>query len=217
MRRNMKRNELLRLAEQSSGHFVCELINGDGQMRRIEFQHILGDESSPELLQLLENYIGDLPELLNLYRICGELKLYWDPVSDDSAYIIGSCARWQSFHDGMMSWVGILSDTEKAELLPVWFENALVFGEIPQSGDYLLIAGDGDEKGKIYRFYHDGFEFVRFASSVGEMIEKMFTLDADHLLDIATDIRFMEMKEPYEQWWIKEYVRNDGVRVSSDA
>jgi len=68
----------------------------------------------------------------------GSLRLYSEPVSGESAFYIGAPPQWQHLDEDLRCWEG-LSEQEEEEPLPSWVDDCVVFGEIPGSGNYLMM------------------------------------------------------------------------------
>ena len=192
-----------------SGAFLCEAIDFEDNTKIVEFSHVLeppiGGSEFPE--------VGDVSEF---YSLIGSLTLYACPESDEAAFYIEHPSQWKSFEEGFADWVDTLGEDEQEEALPSWFGAHKVIGEIPASGNYLLLVTGKDEAGAVYEFEHDGFEFIKLGRSIEEFVLKAIDPDPDALSQIASHMRFVSSASD-QQWWIKELHHDFGkVVISAD-
>jgi hypothetical protein len=92
----------------------------------------------------------------------------------------------------------------------------LVVGEIPRSGNYLLVSSTGTRAGLVFEFEHDGYEFIELGASLPEFVAKMLDLDARQLTNIASHLRFTLPNEK-RQWWIQELQDNRGNIIRTEV
>jgi hypothetical protein len=153
-------------------------------------------------------------KLKDFYETFGSLHLYHHAPSDCSAIYIGEPKEWAEFADRFAGWVDILDEYERAELLPEWIDNCVVIGEVPYSGNYLLMPTLGEHAGYIFEFEHDGFEFIEEAQDIEAYIEAMLNPDGARLVNMAGHMRFIE-EDPLDQWWILDMKDNRGGFVTT--
>lgn len=193
----------LRSSVQShSGTLRCERIGAPQHTKLVSFAHRLG-EPAPDVPV---PGVGRLRDFLDTF---GSIVFYADEVSGDAARYLAPPAQWPGLGEDFRDGVDGLDEEERAELLPPWVEGCLVIGEVPQSGNYLLMPLKGEETGAVYLFDHDGFEFTRQAGDLIEFVERMLAPDDALLTDIASHMRFIEA-DPMVQWWIRELQDNRG-------
>lgn len=204
----MRLVEIQKLVNEHSGEFLCEQIHNESLTKLVAFKHRYDPpvSSSDDL---------DIGKLKEFYETFGNLLLYFDEKSGDAALYIASPDQWESLHDHFNGWIEDLDDDESEELLPDWIDDCYVIGEIPQSGNYILVPKSGDKTGYVYEFEHDGFEFIELAKDIEQYIRKMLNLNASTLTNIASHMRFIE-GNPETQWWIKELRDNNGNVVSTE-
>lgn len=201
-------SELKSIVEEHTGTFKCVEIGNENNCKEVPFKHLIGS---------LKDYsdlpnVGDIPDF---YHTFGSLSLYHDEVSGDSAIYIAEPEQWAALQNNFSDWVGYLDDDEKTELIPEWIDNCIVIGEIPASGNYILMPTTGKKSGYVFLFEHDGFEFIELASNIEAYIHRMLNLDSNMLTQIASHMRFID-KDNYKQWWIKELRDNKGNLVKTD-
>lgn len=197
------------LVKNHSGEFVCEQINNKGTTKIIPFKHLYDPPiTSPEVPK-----IEKLPEF---YMTFGRLVLYYDEKSGDAAVYIANPNEWEGLRERFCSWLEDLDEDEKSDLLPAWIENYLVIGEIPRSGNFLLVPTTGKAAGHIFEFEHDGFEFIELAEDIEEYVNTMIHPDSRTLTNMASHMRFIE-DDPMIQWWIRELRDNKNNVVTTRA
>ena len=182
-----------------AGQFFCEEIHQEQNTKVVSFRHI----GCPPDATLA---IPDVPGLKDFYGTFENLTLYVDEQSGDAAFFVASPLLWPELDSDFRPWLDGLDDEEVAECLPPWINDCIVIGEIPRSGNYLLVPCSGAEAGKVFEFEHDGFEFVELGSSLPDFVMGTLDLDARRLTAMASHLRFITSDA--RQWWIKE-LRDD--------
>jgi len=199
---------LLAAVQSHAGEFICEQIGEEGTTKVVQFRHIASppnDQSAP-----------DIPGLKEFYATFGTLELYSDAESGESAYFIGSQAQWSELAGYFEPWLEGMDEDERAECVPPWINDCIVVGEIPSSGNYLLIPISGTGAGKVFEFEHDGFEFIELGSSLPSFILQTLSPDRRQLREMASHLRFIT-GDPHVQWWIREMRDNRGNVVTTKA
>jgi len=152
----MKLEELRKAIEAHSGTFHCTKIHEDSVTKEVEFHH----EYDPPV-PLSRNL--PIAKLTDFYETFANLILYRDPSSGEAAFYIASPDEWDSLKSDFRPWI---DDDEEKELLPAWIDDCLVIGEIPMSGNYLLMPLSGEKRGVVFIFDHDGLEFIEHAVDI---------------------------------------------------
>ena len=194
---------------QHAGTFLCEEIHKERNTKTVEFRHVV---TAPTGIVGVPD-VGDLREF---YSTFGSILFYQDARSGDAGKYIAPTSAWPELREYFSDWLDDLDDDEREEILPEWLETALVIGETPQSGNYILVATQGREAGYVFEFDHDGFEFVEEAHSISQYIERLLKPDGSKLTEIASHMRFIE-GDPMVQWWIRELKDNRGHVVRTDT
>lgn len=192
-----------------SGHFECVEIHAEENTKSVPFRHIT---LAPDSEVSLPNVRG----LAAFYSTFNTLRMYFDEESGESAFYIGSPSQWDEFRDQFESWIEGMDDDEMEECVPSWAKDCLVVGEVPRSGNYLLVATSGPEAGSVFEFEHDGFEFIELADSLPNFVHKMLAPKSRDLTEIASHMRFI-VGDCSRQWWIKEMRDNKGRRVKTKS
>lgn len=189
-----------------AGHFLCERINAPGQTRQVAFSHVL----TPPVPVDMPPGIGRLAEF---YSHFGSVLLYHHEGSGDAARFIAPVEQWSALRAELDDWTAIVGDDEE-EPLPEWLDTALVVGEVPASGNYILVPTQGEFAGRVFEFDHDGFEFRDRAPDLFDYVAGLLRPDGSMLTDMASSMRFVE-GDPAVQWWILELHDADGLRAST--
>lgn len=191
-----------------AGAFNCVEIHREKNTKVVNFRHV---GSPPADIA----GVPDVQGLRDFYRTFENLTLYLDEQSGDAAYYIASPSQWSELDGYFRPWLDGVSEDEAADYLPAWIADCLVVGEIPQSGNYLLLPISGPEAGKIFEFEHDGFEFLELGSSLPDFVTRTLDLDARRLTAIASHIRFIA-SDDNRQWWIQELRDNRGNVIRTE-
>lgn len=191
----MTLTDLAEAIRTHAGTFECRQIHGD-QRRSVAFRHIT---TAPVDIDALP----DIGRLREFYGLFGSVAFYADERSGDAARWLAPPDEWAGLDEAFRGW---LFDDEDLE---DWVENCLVIGETPHSGNYILLATDGDAAGRVFEFDHDGFEFREAGADVVDYATAMLRPDDARLTDFASHMRFIE-GDGHEQWWIETMHDNRG-------
>jgi hypothetical protein len=192
-----------------TGQFSCEEIHQEENTKVVPFRHI----GSPPDTGLV---VPDVQGLKDFYATYGHLTMYLDEQSGDAAYFLASPTQWSELDSDFRPWLDGLDEEEVAEYLPAWINDCIVVGEIPQSGNYLLVPTSGPDAGKVFEFEHDGFEFLELGTSLPDFVVRTLDLDTRRLTAMASHLRFITANEGC-QWWIKELRDNRGNVVYTET
>ena len=195
--------------EAHSGQFRCSEIHREKNAKTVRFRHVgtpPGDNSS----------LPDVMGLRDFYSTYGQLTLYLDEQSGDAAYFLANPSQWQELDSEFRPWLECVDPDEADDCLPDWIGGCIVVGEIPRSGNYLLVPTAGPEAGKVIEFEHDGFEFIELGTSLPDFVARSLDLDTDRLTAIASHVRFIEAGDQ-RQWWIEEMTDNRGNVIRTEA
>lgn len=191
-----------------TGEFACELIHGK-KRKTVAFAHVVTPPGGID-------GVPDVGRLREFYATFGSILFYHDEKSGDAARHLAPVGQWGELHEEFSDWIADLDEDERDEILPAWIDSCLVIGETPRSGNYILVATEGDESGQVYEFDHDGFEFTPAAKDIVEYVEKLLKPDDARLTDMASHMRFID-GDPMAQWWIRTMSDSNGHKASTDA
>ena len=202
----MSEPQSLRSAVQAhTGIFTCSEINRKGSTKQVTFRHIGSDPNLSHALPAIQG-------LRDFYSMFEDLLMYVDEQSDDAAYLIASPSLWPELDNHFRPWLEALEEDD----LPEWIDDCIVVGEIPRSGNYLLLPASGTEEGKVFEFEHDGYEFLELGTSLPDFVLRTLDLDSPRLTAIASHMRFI-LADERRQWWIDEMKDNRGNVVRTEA
>lgn len=192
------------------GDFHCSRLNATGETKIVHVRHRV---EAPSPVQGLPA-IGRLGDFFDTF---GSVVFYEAERTGDAAVRIAAPSEWHTLGDDLRDSFDLLSDDERQECLPSWVETCLVIGEMPRTGNYVLMATEGDEAGHVFEFDHDGFEFSRQASDLVDYTHRLLAIDAQRLATFASHLRFVEGDDWMIQWWIEELRDNRGRVVATRA
>ena len=206
----MKLNDLEKSVSAHSGIFLCTMRGGDKSVsKEVNFQHVYDPPVSI-------SEVPDIGMLKEFFESFGNLTLYYHKDSEDAAFYIANPEQWDSLLENFLEWIEDLDEEEQEELLPDWIDDCITIGEIPESGNYLLVPTTGELAGHVFEFEHDGFEFIDHSSNINEFVLSMLSPNSKTLTNIASHMTFIE-SNPMEQWWIEELRDNNGNVVRTEA
>ncbi len=197
----MKPEALVTAIQTHSGEFLCTEIHCE-RRKTVHFKHVMTPPKKSKAAP-------DLGKLREFYKALGSVRFYYDQESGDSAKYLGTVDEWEELKDNFNDWVEDLDEEEREDIVPSWVDSCLVVGETPHSGNYILVVGEGEERGHVYEFDHDGFEFTHEANDVIEYASKLLKPDNSVLTRIASHMRFAT-GDRLVQWWIEELRDSDG-------
>lgn len=148
-------------------------------------------------LRELREQLGDLPPVLAFYERYGSARLFRDlkeqrGIGRASAYYIAPPDEWPALHSDAEDWFSGLSDDEAEEILPDWISDYVVVGEIPNSGNCYLMPLVGDQRGAVFEFEHDGFEFIERGADFEAFVEALASVDPDDIVRIGGHTRYTD-------------------------
>ena len=204
----MQLTDLRKVIDAHSGTFHCVQIRNKSATKEVKFIHIHDDPSETQ-------WNLPIPTLQDFYETFDNLVLYQDTMSEDAAFYIASPDKWNSLENDFRPWLDCVGVDEEEELLPNWINDCIVIGEIPKSGNYLLMPRTGEKSGFVFKFEHDGFEFVELAPNLEAFVLKALKPNESFLTEMASHMRFVENEDYSTQWWIAEMRDNQGNVVNT--
>ena len=196
----MRLDDLHHAVSAHAGEFTCERIGRERTTRVVRFAHAVTPPSGT-------GGVPDVGRLRDVYDTFGEVVFYLEPDSGDAARRLAPPSEWPVLRAAFEEWLDML-DEEEADGLG-WLDDAVVIGETPQSGNYVLLATTGDAAGHVVEFDHDGFEFRDRAPDAVTYVEAMLRPHDARLTDFASHMRFTA-GNGLVQWWIREMRDNRG-------
>jgi hypothetical protein len=206
----MKLIKLEQTVSEHSGVFYCIGRGGDKTITKsVNFEHIFDPP-------VADPTVPDIGMLKEFYSTFGSLTLYHHKESGDAAYYVASPKEWESLFEYFSGWIDDLDEDEQDELLPVWIDDCVVIGEIPHSGNYLLVPTDGEMAGHVFEFEHDGFEFIDRGSNISDFVFNILKPNAIMLNNMVSHMTLAEGNEE-NQWWVEEMRDNCNNIVKTEV
>ena len=205
--------ELDQLLQRKNQRFICK-DTGWPEPGPERHTAPITHETTPPLDQAqidqLKAQFPEVPDLVELYSKHGSIRLYCSTVFYEplgrfpSAFYIAHPDEWPELKECFGDWLSGLDEEEPEELVPLWIEDCIVIGEIPNSGNYFLVPLQGTDTGNVYEFEHDGFEFIKKADTVAEFIAKLCTVNDELINEIIGHTRYFDGKTN-TQWLAERY------------
>lgn len=192
---------------QHAGAFRCRQRSNPSIIKTVPFRHLVTSPVAPVDLPS----VGRLDEF---YGHFGSIVFYHDDVSGEAARHLVHPADFAQTHADFWDWMEALDEGEMDDFVPSWVTTCLAIGAIPRSGNYILMAMDGPDAGKVFEFDHDGYEFIERASDIVAYVQQLLQPSAALLVDIASSMTFIE-PDSSAQWWIEEMHDGLGYMVST--
>jgi len=198
------------LLQRKNQRFICKGNRSRPEGFVANIMHEVTPPLDPVKLELLRAQVADVPQLVELYRKYGSVRLYLDTKMYEpwghscSAFYIADPEEWIDLKDGFQSWIEDLGKEEAEEILPSWINSYVVIGEIPNSGNYFLVPMTGDELGSVYEFEHDGFEFIKHANSIVDFVSLISTPTDELVRAISGHARYFDGVSD-TQWLARHY------------
>ena len=206
----MKLTDLKLAVIAHSGQFHCSRIHASGEKKAVDFRHLV----SPPVGSVSLPPIG---RLADFYGTFGSIVFYAVEKTGDAAAHIANPNEWSSLQDYFSGWFETIHDNEREEYLPPWLDTCLVIGEMPQTGNYIVMPTGGAEVGRVFEFDHDGFEFTDQASDLVDYAHGLLDLNGSRLTGFSSHMSFVEGGDRMIQWRIDEMRDNRGNVVSTAA
>lgn len=158
--------------------------------------------------------VPDIGRLREFYSAFGSIAFYHCG-DDDAARYLAAPHEWPAYRQEFDIWIADIDgdewhDIAPAELLRETEDGyvdlqALVIGETPHSGNYILMA----DNGAVYEFDHDGFDFFLIAPDIVAYAETLLEPDAAALRDYTT---FLGLREAGDtcSWYVNAVHFADG-------
>lgn len=171
-------------------------------LARVENQ--VGRPASKKALAAASKLIGELsPVLKRFVELHDGIILYRDTKSDAAGFEFFKAGEWESRTAEMLESMQAMGFNEAD--MPNWFEEGVVFGEIPHSGNYFVIQPVGEGVGQVFYADHDDFRTEAFAESFEKLLELIVKDPPGFLYQCGCFTRCSDGKSD-TQWIPKEYV-----------
>lgn len=170
----------------------------------VSVKNLIGKPGSKKAFAAVNKVCGEnLPLLKRFVELHDGVLLYRDGRSDAAGIEFFRATDWQSRTQEMresMTAMGFEQDE-----MPDWFQQGVVFGEIPHSANYFVIQPSGKEAGRIFYCDHDDFKTEPFAGSFDDLLRMIVNDPPGFLYECGCFTRYCDGKTDI-QWIPKEYV-----------
>lgn len=211
-------DSLRQILTHENPSFSC-IAAGDRSPSPVSFTTPIDHETTPPLdedsLNQLALQIGNLSFVLAFYRTWGSLRLFRGcyPIPQlgrPSAYYIAPPVAWEELRESVDDWWSQLDEDERDDILPDWSSDYAVIGEVPNSGNYFLLVLKGQDRGKVYEFEHDGFEFIERGTNFEDFLNVLARTDPKSLAQIGGHTRYGD-GQTSTQWVPREYAHGRDI------
>ena len=196
----MNLNAIKDFLTRDKPRFICTAEGSEGEATYTAWiEHHATDPGAADVALLSE-----APESLrSFFSEFGSLRLYCDAHSSSSAFYLARPSEWAQLQQEFLNWIRMLS-ADGQSMVPDWVEDCVVFGEIPETGNYLIMPRQGPEAGKVYLFDCQAFDFVEEAPDLSAYLLAITTPDEALYEKIRQHTRYSD-GETATQWLVREY------------
>lgn len=189
------------LLQRKNQRFICDPagLSTPGSSQFIaHIEHEVASPLTAGEIEKLRSLIPGVPQLLDFYERFGSIRLYRDTTyhapwrGHSSAFFLAHPEQWAELKDDLLLWFDNLDPDEEEDCLPEWFDDYVVIGGVPNSGNYYLVPLSGIEAGTVYEFEHDGFEFIKQAQSIVEFVAYIATPTDNLAQEISGHTRYFD-------------------------
>lgn len=184
--------------------YAAATTDVDHEKFSAQIEHQVGLSLTGDDQAVLEEQGGHMGQLVAFYTEFPSLRLYCDTNSSSSAYYLARPRKWDQLKQEFMGWVRMLHDEGSHGALPDWLASTLVFGEIPETSNYLLMPTEGDEAGKVFMFEHATFSFTEQATNFASFLEKITTPNKGLYEEIRRYTQYSD-GETATKWLVEDY------------
>lgn len=165
--------------------------------------HQLGEPATEDVLKLLDELTGYAGEQLrSLIALHDGLKLYCDPNSESAGFEVFPVAEWAQRGHEMRGWYG---EDDVNVVLPDWFNQGIVFGQVPESANYFVLGIRGNDAGKIFYFDHDDFHVSALFNDFQTLVDELIRDPVQFLIERGCYTIYFDGKTK-QQWLPSVYV-----------
>lgn len=206
---------------QPNQRFLCHPADGSSTAQWVaHVTSTLGAPASAADMALLHEQLGEnAPQaFIDFYTHYNGAELYADTVEHNAIGIhavgirVFAIAMWERMGDYFQDWIDgeVFDAGELNARVPPWAHEAVMFGEVPNSGNYFLLALGGAQHGGIYYFDQDGLSFSLYAASLPEFFQRITSDPVQALNDLGGYARYGD-DATGTQWMPQAYAAGDAV------
>ena len=181
------------LLTHKNPRFICRSLIGPSKKMEVKISHEIGSALDDFFVnEILDDRLDDSDQLKGFIKNISSVRLYCDVNSDACAFYIAHPEEWADLQSELDDWFDDLTDQERNECIPSWYNNSFVFAEIPNSSTYFLYRIDEVEKGKIYEFTGDGTRFEEVSVNFDTFLDYLCRMSDELISDIQCYTRFCD-------------------------
>ena len=174
------------------------------------FAHTLSELAPPadkKTLELINTKLTEhAKEFIEFFAKHNSARFHVQPTSGASSLAVYAPEAWNDLKAEMLQWFEMMDEDELEETGIDWLNECVVFAEIPESGNYFVMALSGEKEGKIIYSDHDGLESEIYANSFNEFLIKFLSSPASQIYHLGCYTRYSDNKTDI-QWIPGEVVK----------
>lgn len=187
--------------------FRCEAAGGaGGEFIVTTKSEILPPACDSEIQDIKDRLKEHSLEFIEFYRRYGGISFHSECANGASTLCVHPVQNWDRLFSEMAEWFEMVDEDELEESGIDWIENCIVFGEVPNSGNYFLMPLTGSENGKVIYQDHDGFEPEVYANSFNDFLVKFLSQPIEQVERLGCYTRYSDGKNQ-KQWMPVEIIK----------
>lgn len=191
------------ISENLKNQFRCRAAGSDaGEFIAITESVPANGAIEADLKLLVDCLKEHSKEFHDFYSEYDGIVFHQDLISGEAGLEIHPVKNWGNVTLMMKEWYDLVDEDELEEAGVDWLESAIAFAEAPSSGNYFVIALEGEKAGKILFADHDGLESDVYANSFFEFLKKYLDAPAKEMYNMGCTTRYSDGKTNIQ--WIPE-------------
>lgn len=191
------------LKHKNPGFLCCPAGGSDGTHFRASVYHRLGRPASKKELVGLEVSLGYASEqIVELYCLWNGMILFCDSKSDAAGIELFPISEFSSRSAEMRSSMEAFGfDPDR---LPSWVQTGVAIGQVPDSGNFLVIGTEKETAGSVFYADHEGVGAEPIAKNLKSMFDLLLKEPAQFLMELGCFTRYAD-GATNKQWIPQEY------------
>lgn len=201
---------------QPGQRFECEGAGEhENEQYTAQIEHVLYSSAGLNELQFIREQLQDLAEpFISFYQRYDGAQLFCDTMSEAVGLSIAPVREWEQLRTFLLDWFIDFSDEDfgyytEMNISEEDIKQAVVFAEVPHSGNYFTVVTTGRHRGRIFYFCHDGMEYELYADNFDSFIRPILTDPANELLHLGCYTRYSDGKTDI-QWIPRRFLTDNG-------
>ena len=185
--------------------FKCKPAGGAKGEYFAKTKSRLEDPADYEALELIKSNLGGFSqEFIDFFKKQNGARFHEESTAGASSLAIHPVQGWDELTSEMSEWFEMVDEDELEEAEVDWLDECVSFAEIPESGNYFVIALAGVNQGKIIYSDHDGLETEIYANSFNEFLNKFLSSPVEQIDILGCYTRYSDGKTDIQ--WIPEEI-----------